>query len=101
MAKKSKVARQRQREAKVANFKDKRAELRKRSVDMSLDLEERMEARALLAQLPRNSSAVRLCNRCRVTGRPRGYLRRLGVSRVLLRRLAHDGVMPGLTKSSW
>jgi small subunit ribosomal protein S14 len=101
MAKTSKVARQQQREVLVERYKERREELRKMSVDQNLSLEERMEARAALGLLPRNSSKVRLKNRCLVTGRPKGYIRRLGLSRVALRNLAHQGVLPGLTKSSW
>jgi small subunit ribosomal protein S14 len=101
MAKKSKIVRQQQRQKLVAKYRDRRAELRRKSIDIKLNLEERMEARASLDLLPRDSSHVRLRNRCLVTGRSRGFLRRFGISRVLLRRLAHAGVMPGLTKSSW
>ena len=55
----------------------------------------------LLALLPRDSSACRVRNRCKITGRPRGYTRRVGISRNMLRYLAHEGVLPGLSKSSW
>lgn len=101
MAKKSKVARQQQRTELVARLAEKRAELVKMSKDTKLSLEERMEARAALGMMPRDSSAVRLKNRCRITGRPHGYIRRLGISRYMLRELAHEGVMPGLRKASW
>lgn len=101
MAKKSKIARQQQRVDLVTKHQAKRAELRKRSVDMSLSLEERMEARVELGLLPRDSSKVRLKNRCKITGRPHGYIRRLGISRYMLRELAHDGVLPGVRKASW
>ncbi|TVR42363.1 MAG: 30S ribosomal protein S14 [Planctomycetota bacterium] len=101
MAKKSKVVRQQQRQVLVDRYRERREVLRKRSVDTKLSLEERMEARAALGLLPRNSSASRLRNRCLVTGRPRGYNRRLGISRVAVRRMAHAGFLPGLTKSSW
>jgi len=101
MAKTSKVAKQQQREQMVAKFAARRAELRKQSKDPNLSLEERMEARATLASLPRNGAAVRLKNRCLITGRPKGYIRRLGISRVMLRQLAHEGVLPGLRKASW
>ena len=101
MAKKSKIARQQQREQLVAKYADRRAELRRASKDPKLSLEERMEARAALAQLPRNSAAVRLKNRCLITGRPKGYVRRLGISRNMVRELAHQGVLPGLRKASW
>ncbi|MDA3959560.1 MAG: 30S ribosomal protein S14 [Planctomycetota bacterium] len=101
MAKKSKVARQQQRTVLVDKFAAKRAELRKLSKDPKLSLDERMEARAALGELPRNSAAVRLKNRCMITGRPHGYIRRLGVSRNMVRELAHDGFLPGCRKASW
>lgn len=101
MAKKSKIVRQQQRTVLVDRYRDRREALRKLSVDTKLSLEERMEARAALGLLPRNSSASRLRNRCLITGRPRGYNRRLGISRVAVRRMAHAGFLPGLTKSSW
>lgn len=101
MAKKSKIVTNEKRVHKAAAQKERRDELRERSLDMSLSLEERMEARVALSLLPRNGSITRVRNRCKVTGRPRGYSRRLGISRVLLRRLAHEGVLPGLNKSSW
>jgi small subunit ribosomal protein S14 len=101
MAKKSKLIHKKQVEQMVQKFRAKRDELRKRSLDMKLTLEERMEARAALDLLPTNSAAVRVKNRCKVTGRARGYIRRLGISRVAIRRMAHAGVLPGLTKASW
>ncbi|MFW5882223.1 MAG: 30S ribosomal protein S14 [Planctomycetota bacterium] len=101
MAKKSKIAKNQQRERLAAKYAERRKGLRARSVDPSLELEERMEARAALAMLPRNSAENRLRNRCLITGRPRGYYRRLGISRVMVRDLAHAGVLPGMTKSSW
>ena len=101
MAKKSKVVRQQQRQALVTRQRARREELRKRSVDVKLSLEERMEARAALGLLSRDGSITRLRNRCLITGRPRGYSRRLGISRVAVRRMAHAGFLPGLTKSSW
>lgn len=101
MAKTSKVVREQKLAALAERYQGKREELRKRSIDVNLSLEERMEARAALGLLPRNSAKVRQRKRCKITGRPRGYISRLGVSRVLLRDLAHAGVMPGLTKSSW
>ena len=101
MAKKSKIARQQQREQLVTKYAARRAELRKASKDPKLSLEERMEARAALGLLPRNSAAVRLKNRCLITGRPKGYVRRLGISRNMVLELAHQGVLPGLRKASW
>ena len=64
-------------------------------------MEERFEARLKLAELPRNSSPTRIKNRCEITGRPRAYYRKLGVSRVALRELGNKGLIPGLVKSSW
>lgn len=101
MAKKSKIVHQQQRQALVDKMKDKRAALRKRSLDIKLTLEERMEARAQLDMLPRNSSHTRLRNRCSITGRCRAYNRRLGICRNMVRELAHQGVLPGLHKASW
>lgn len=101
MAKKSKIARQIQREKLVAKHQARRAELRKQSVDPKLSLEERMEARAALALLPRDSADCRLRNRCKITGRPRGYIRRIGISRNMVRELGHQGVLPGIRKASW
>jgi small subunit ribosomal protein S14 len=101
MAKKSLVAKNRQRQALVDKFKEQRAELRARSKDIKLTLEERMEARAALTLLPSNSSPTKLRNRCQLTGRTRAYLRKFGVCRNALRLLAHQGDLPGVTKASW
>lgn len=101
MAKKSKVARNVQRKQICDKFKPQREALRGRSKDLALSLEERMEARAALALLPKNSSPTRIRNRCSVTGRSRGNIRKFGVCRHMLRLLAHSGHLPGCTKSSW
>lgn len=101
MAKTSKEVRNQQRIEMADKFRAKREELRTRSKNMNLTLEERMEARVALTQLPRNSARNRIRNRCKITGRPRGYVGRIGVSRVALRKLAHEGVLPGLSKASW
>jgi small subunit ribosomal protein S14 len=101
MAKKSLVAKNRQRQALVDKYKPQRAELRKRSTDLKLSLEERMEARAALSLLPVNSSPTRVRNRCQLTGRTRAYLRKFGICRNALRLLAHQGDLPGVTKASW
>ncbi|MDK8192069.1 30S ribosomal protein S14 [Paenibacillus sp. UMB7766-LJ446] len=89
MAKKSKVVREKQRQAIVAKY----AEIR-------LELKEKGDYEAL-QKLPRNASPTRLKNRCELTGRPRGYLRKFKVSRIVFRELAHQGQIPGVTKSSW
>ena len=89
MAKESVKARERKREAMVAKYATKRAALKKAGDLIALD------------KLPKNSSAVRLHNRCKLTGRPRGYMRKFGISRVTFRELATAGRIPGITKSSW
>ncbi|MEY4002692.1 MAG: hypothetical protein RIT07_734 [Bacteroidota bacterium] len=89
MAKESIKARQRKREALVARFAEKRA---------TLKAEGNYEA---LQRIPRNASPVRLRNRCKLTGRPRGYIRTFGICRNQFRLLASDGKIPGVTKSSW
>jgi small subunit ribosomal protein S14 len=100
MASKAKVAANRRRERTVAKYAATRAEL-KTLACTAPTLEERMDALKRLQNLPRDASPVRLRNRDSVDGRPRGYLRKAGVSRVRFRGLAHDGYLPGITKSSW
>jgi small subunit ribosomal protein S14 len=89
MAKESVKARQKKREALVARFAEKRAELKAAGDYQALD------------QLPRNASPVRLKNRCQITGRPRGYIRYFGLSRIMFREMALNGKIPGVTKASW
>ncbi len=89
MAKESIKARERKRERLVAKFAAKRTALKEAGDWEALD------------KLPRNASPVRLHNRCKVTGRPKGYMRRFGISRVLFRKWASEGKIPGVTKSSW
>lgn len=89
MAKESVKARQRKREKMVAKYATKRAALKAAGDYEALD------------KLPRNSSAVRLKNRCQITGRPRGYMRYFGVCRVTFRDMALDGKIPGVRKASW
>jgi small subunit ribosomal protein S14 len=101
MAKKSAVNRNLRVKALVKQYAAKRAELKAIASNESLPLEERFEARLKLAELPRNSAAVRIRNRCEVTGRPRGYYRKLRMSRISLRDLGSHGLIPGLVKSSW
>jgi small subunit ribosomal protein S14 len=85
----------------VSRLAGKRAELKRQANDQSLSLEERFQARLKLAELPRNSAAVRIRNRCELTGRPRGTFRKLKISRIALRELGSSGMIPGLVKSSW
>jgi small subunit ribosomal protein S14 len=101
MAKKSMVERNRKRERMVAKYAAKRTELKKILSSPETTDEEFYEAQRKLTKLPRNSSPVRLRNRCSVTGRPRAYIRKYGVSRITFRELASQGKIPGVTKSSW
>lgn len=89
MAKESVKARERKREQMVAKYAAKRRALKADGNYQALD------------KLPRNASPVRLHNRCKLTGRPKGYMRKFGISRVTFREMASDGKIPGLTKSSW
>jgi len=89
MAKEAIKARERKREKLVARFAAKRAALKEAGDYQALD------------KLPRNSSKVRLHNRCKLTGRPKGYMRKFGISRVTFRKMASEGKIPGVTKASW
>lgn len=101
MAKTSAVEKNKNRRQLVARYAAKRAELRKIVRDRARAPEERFEATLLLAELPRNSARVRVRNRCSLTGRPRGYHRKFGLSRIALRELASTGQIPGMVKASW
>ena len=89
MARKSVVARERKRQRTVAKYAEKRARLKAEGDYEALD------------KLPRDASPIRLHNRCKLTGRPRGYMRKFGISRVTFREMASMGKIPGITKSSW
>lgn len=99
MAKKSKIAKNEQRRLLVARYAERRAEL-KETIRRGTP-EERDAAVSALQRLPRDSSPVRLRNRDAIDGRPRGHLRKFGLSRVRVRELAHRGQLPGVTKASW
>lgn len=101
MAKKSMVEREKKRQRLVQKHAAKRAALKVVANDQSLSMEERFKANLKLAQLPRNSSATRLHNRCELTGRPKAYYRKLKLSRIMLRELGSFGQIPGMVKSSW
>lgn len=101
MAKKSKIARNRQREEVVARYAERRRELKKTSVNPHLSPEERAAAMRALHALPRDASPTRVRERGASDGRPRGNLRTFGLSRVQFREAAHRGELPGVTKSSW
>lgn len=89
MAKKSIIAREAKRERLVAKYADLRKKLKEEGDYEALD------------KLPKNSSRVRLHNRCKLTGRPKGYMRRFGINRVTFRKMALEGKLPGVTKASW
>jgi len=101
MAKKSAVARDLKRRRMIARDAAKRAELKAIAKDDSKSQEERFAARLKLAKMPRNGAKIRARNRCGVTGRPRGYYRKLNLSRIGLRELGSSGLIPGMVKSSW
>ena len=101
MAKKSAIDKNLKRAQKVSNNASRRARLKAIVMDRSLPIEERFQANLKLAEMPRNGAKIRLRNRCTVTGRPRGYYRKLGMSRIALRDLASFGQVPGVVKSSW
>ena len=101
MAKKSVVERNKKRIRLSEKFSDKRANLKAVSKDDSLSAEERFEAQLKLAQLPRNSSKVRVRLRCEISGRGRSNYRKFRMSRIALRELASQGMIPGMVKSSW
>ncbi len=101
MAKKSMIEKNKRRARMVAQYAAKRAELKRILSDPKTTDEEFYAAQRKLTKLPRNSSPVRLRNRCSITGRPRAYLRKYGVSRITFRELAAEGKIPGVVKSSW
>lgn len=101
MAKVSSIQRNNKRKAMFLSLKDKRASLKQSIYTKSLSLEDRFNLVVKLAKMPRNSSKIRLRNRCEITGRPRGFYRKMGLSRNLLRDFASKGLLPGLVKASW
>jgi len=101
MAKTSSIEKNNRRRKATKKFAVKRARLKAIAYDKTRPLEDRFDAQLKLAQLPRNSSATRIRNRCEVTGRSRGYYRKLRMSRIALRDFGAKGMIPGLVKSSW
>ncbi|MGM0421929.1 MAG: 30S ribosomal protein S14 [Pseudomonadota bacterium] len=101
MAKKSAIEKNKRRQKLVAKYAGKRERLLEIAKDKDVPANERFEARLKLAELPRNSSPTRIRNRCNMTGRPRANYRKFGISRIALRELALNGMIPGVTKSSW
>lgn len=101
MAKTSAIHRNKKRVAMVKSLAAKRARLKAVTMDQKLQPEERFAASLKLAALPRNSSKVRIHNRCEISGRPKAYYRKLRMSRIALRDMASSGQIPGMVKSSW
>jgi len=101
MAKTSKIAKNNKRRKLVDRYAERRAELIKIVKDPEASYEEKREAYAEIAKMPRDASATRYRNRCAVSGRPRGYYRKFGLSRIALRHMAHLGELPGIRKASW
>jgi small subunit ribosomal protein S14 len=95
------VERDKKRRRLSKKFNTRRTRLRAIARDRNLPAEERFAARLKLAEIPRNASKTRIRNRCDLTGRPRGYYRKLRMSRIALRDLASQGQIPGMIKSSW
>ena len=101
MAKTGMIERNNKRRRLSARDAEKRATLKDIANNKELPMEERFAARLKLARLPRNGSPTRIRNRCEVTGRPRGFYRKMKMSRIALRELGNQGLIPGLVKSSW
>ena len=101
MAKTSMIERDKKRRRLAKKYAGRRARLKAIAADQSLPAEERFAARLKLAEIPRNASPTRIHNRCDLSGRPRGYYRKLRMSRIALRDLASNGLIPGMVKSSW
>jgi small subunit ribosomal protein S14 len=101
MAKRCSIFRNDKRKRMAANQAERRAELKAKVVDASLSWDERMTARDALNALPRNGSAIRVRNRCMITGRPRGNYRKFNICRNMFRDMASKGDLPGVIKSSW
>lgn len=101
MAKKSSVEKNKKREKLTKQYAARRSRLKAVADNEALPMEERFAARLKLAEMPRNSSKVRIRNRCELTGRPRSVYRKFKLSRIALRELASTGQIPGMVKSSW
>lgn len=101
MAKKGLINKNERRKATVIKYAARRAELKELVRNPKTSDEDREMALAAQQKLPRDASPTRIRNRCAVSGRPRGYVGKFGLSRIALRKLAHEGELPGVTKSSW
>ncbi len=101
MAKTSKIAKNNKRKVLIERYAERRAELLKIIKDPDASYDEKRDAYAKIAKMPRDASPTRYRNRCNVSGRPRGYFRQFGLSRIALRDMAHRGELPGIRKASW
>ena len=101
MAKLSAIQKNHRRNKLVNKYSSKRAKLKKICCDKTISIEDRFNAQLKLSECPRNGAKIRLRNRCLITGRPRGYYRKVKMSRIALRELALSGQIPGMVKSSW
>jgi len=101
MAKKSSIEKNKRREKLTKQYAERRAKLKAIANDKTRPMEERFAATLKLAELPRNSSATRIRNRCEITGRPRSVYRKNKMSRIAMREYGSKGLIPGLVKSSW
>jgi len=101
MAKKSSIEKNQRRQKLAKKYSGRRQRLKAVARNKELAMEDRFAAALKLAELPRNSSKTRIRNRCEMTGRPRGFYRKLKMSRIALRELGSKGMIPGLVKSSW
>ena len=101
MAKQSSIQKNNKRKLIVKKFREKRLNLKKKLNDKNISMEERFKLQAIINDLPRDGSRVRVRNRCELTGRARGVYRKFGLSRIKLRELSMAGLLPGVVKSSW
>ena len=101
MAKQSSIQKNNKRKLMVKKFRDKRRNLKMKINDKNITMEERFKLQSIINDLPRDSSRIRVRNRCVLTGRTRGFYRKFGLSRIKLRELSMAGLLPGVIKSSW
>ena len=101
MAKKSSIVKNEKKKRLAEKFEPLRKELRKKQANFKLSEEERFLAGIQLQKLPKAASRCRVTNRCQITGRSRGNLKKFGISRLVFRKMAHEGLIPGVIKSSW
>lgn len=101
MAKKSSIVKNEKRKRLAEKFEPLRKELRKKQASLKLSEEEKLAAGIQLQKIPKSAARFRVVNRCQITGRSRGNLKKFGLSRLMFRKMAHEGLIPGVVKSSW